>query len=265
MNDASQATTETTSDAEPTVSDTSMAIVETPAREPEAKKSGRGAKAAKATKGLKTEKTARARKAGKSEEAVAPVQDVAAETVVKKAKTRRVLRTANTAPVKLAKPAKTVEVAKVAKAAATGKKAKLQKVTETAKTAKPPKVAKDSRKTAKAAPVTAAKKPATVAAGGRSKGVRYTTNELNSAVKKAGLTVEFTPVVTKSVNIGRGPAKEFKVDAIIAHLRGSNGDLIRHRGPGTPLHNDAESLAAVAIFEKFRGQTFHSKLKVEIL
>lgn len=88
---------------------------------------------------------------------------------------------------------------------------------------------------------------------------------MNSAARKVGLTVEFTPIVTKSANIGRGPAKDFKVDAIIAHLRGSNGDLIRDRGPGTPLYNDAESLAAVAILEKFRGRTFHNKLKVEIL
>ena len=64
---------------------------------------------------------------------------------------------------------------------------------------------------------------------------------------------------------GRGPAKEFKIDAVVAHLRGSNGDLIRDRGPGTPCYNDAESLAAVTIFEEFRGRTFHNKLKVEIL
>jgi hypothetical protein len=255
MNDDSQATADTTSDAEPTVSETSTAI----APEPDAKKGGRGARSAKAAKAPKTEKSARARKAGKSEEAVAPVQEVDPEAVARKAKTRRLARTAK--PTR----AKAVEVAKVAKAAGTGTRAKSQKVTEAAKTAKPAKVAKASRKSAKPAPVTAANKPATVAAGGRGKGVRYTTNELNSAVKKAGLTVEFTPVVTKSANIGRGPAKEFKVDAIIAHLRGSNGDLIRDRGPGTPLHNDAESLAAVAIFEKFRGQTFHNKLKVEIL
>jgi len=68
-----------------------------------------------------------------------------------------------------------------------------------------------------------------------------------------------------SVNIGRGPAKDFKVDAMVARLRGSNGGLINERGPGTPLYNDAESLAAVEIFEKFRGMTFHNKLKVEIL
>ena len=84
-------------------------------------------------------------------------------------------------------------------------------------------------------------------------------------MRKAGLAIEFTPTVTKPANIGRGPAKEFKVDAIFANLRGSNGDLIRDRGPGTPLHNDAESLAAGEIFEKFRGRTFHNKLKVEIL
>ncbi|PPQ26137.1 hypothetical protein CCR94_23020, partial [Rhodoblastus sphagnicola] len=73
------------------------------------------------------------------------------------------------------------------------------------------------------------------------------------------------PTVAKPATIGRGPAKEFKVDVIVANLRGSNGDLIRDRGPGTPLYNDAESLAAVEIFEKFRGRTFHNKLKVEIL
>jgi len=87
---------------------------------------------------------------------------------------------------------------------------------------------------------------------------------LNSAARKAGLVIEFTPMVAKPATIGRGPAKEFKVDVIVAHLRGSNGDLIRDRGPGAPLYNDAESLAAVEIFEKFRGRTFHDKLKVEI-
>ena len=51
----------------------------------------------------------------------------------------------------------------------------------------------------------------------------------------------------------------------MAHLRSSNGDLMRERGPGTPFYNDAESLAAVEIFEKFRGRTFHNKLKVELL
>jgi hypothetical protein len=118
---------------------------------------------------------------------------------------------------------------------------------------------------AKAAPTTAAKKAAPIAVAVRGNGERYTTNELSSAVRKAGLTIEFTPVVMAPANIGRGPAKEFKVDAMVARLRGSNGGLINERGPGTTLYNDTESLAAVEIFEKFRGRTFHNKLKVDIL
>jgi hypothetical protein len=86
---------------------------------------------------------------------------------------------------------------------------------------------------AKAAPTTAAKKAAPIAVAVRGNGARYTTNELSSAVRKAGLTIEFTPVVMAPANIGRGPAKEFKVDAMVARLRGSNGGLINERGPGT--------------------------------
>ena len=292
MIDDSQAT-DATFDAEPTVPETSTAIVETPAQAPEKEKARRGAKSPKAAKPAKA---TRARKAAKAEEAVASASEVAAETVAKSAKAAKaakpvkatrarkvakveevvapapqvaaepVVKTARkgklASTVKAAKPAKPkkeVAPVKVAKSVGTAKRAKAEK------TAKPTKVAKSATKVAIATPATAAKKAAPVATGGRDKGARYTTNELNSAVRKAGLTVEFTPVVTKPANIGRGPAKEFKVDMMVAHLRGSNGDLIRDRGPGTPMYNDAESLAAVEIFEKFRSRTFHNKLAVEIL
>jgi hypothetical protein len=135
---------------------------------------------------------------------------------------------------------------------------------EAAKTIKPAKGARSAKKIAKSVTAAAPAAPAKVAAKASSKGARYTSNELHGAAKKAGLTVELAPIVTKPANIGRGPAKDFKVDAVVAHLRGSQGDLIRDRGPGTPFYNDAESLAAVAIFEKFRGRTFHNKLKVAI-
>jgi hypothetical protein len=293
MSDDTQAT-DATFDAEPTVPETPTAIVETPAQAPEKKKFGRGArsekaakpvkatrarkaakveesvasapvvaaetvaKAAKAAKAAKPAKATRARKAGKSDEAVAPPP--APEEVAKTARKGKLASTVKSA--KPAKPTKAVAPVKVAKSAGTAKRAKAETTTEAATTAKPTKVAKSSKKVAKAAPATAAKKAAPVATG---KEARYTTNELNSVVRKAGLTVEFTPLATKPANIGRGPAKEFKVDMMVAHLRGSNGDLIRDRGPGTPLYNDAESLAAVEIFEKFRSRTFHNKLKVEIL
>jgi hypothetical protein len=289
MTDDSQAT-DATFDAEPTVHETPTAIVETPAQAPEKKKAGRGAKSAKAAKTPKPVKATRARKAAKAEESVASAPVVAAETVAKSAKAAKapkpakatrarkigkseevvapapeevakpVAKTARkgklASTVKAAKPAtptKAVTPVKVAKSAGTAKRAKAEK---TAEAAKPAKVAKSPTKVAKAAPV---------AIGGRDKGERYTTNELSSATRKAGLTIEFTPVVMAPANIGRGPAKEFKVDAMVARLRGSNGGLINERGPGTTLYNDAESLAAVEIFEKFRGRTFHNKLKVEIL
>jgi hypothetical protein len=262
MTDDTQAT-DASPDAEPAVSATETAVVETPAQAPGKKKVGRGARAAKPAKAPKPAKTTRARNTGKSEEAVAPAPEVAAEPVAKTARNGKFASTAKAA--KTAKPQKSAAPAKVAKPAVTAKQAKPEKATKTAKTAKPAKVATSPKKVAKAAPATVAKKAAPVAAGERDKGARYTANELSSAVRKAGLTVQFTPVVMASVNIGRGPAKEFKVDAMVAHLRGSNGDLIRDRGPGTPLYNDAESFAAVEIFEKFRGRTFHNKLKVEIL
>jgi hypothetical protein len=135
---------------------------------------------------------------------------------------------------------------------------------EAAKAIRPTKGGRSAKKIAKSV-TTAPAAPAKIAAKGNGKGVRFTTNELHSAARKVGLAVELVPAVTKPANIGRGPAREFKVDAVVAHLRGSNGDLIRDRGPGTPLHNDSESLAAVEIFEKFRNRTFHNKLKVEIL
>ena len=256
MTDETQAAN-TTSGAELTGSETPTVLVEAPAQAPKRNKAGRGAKSTKAAK------PTRAKKAAKVEEAAAPAPEAVAEPVARKARKAKI-----TSAAKTAKPAKSKKAAapvQVAKSAGTSKRAKSEKTVEIAKTAKPAKIAKSSKKVAKAAPATAAKKSAPAAARGRDKGARYTTNELSSAVKKAGLTMDFTPVVTRPANIGRGPAKEFKVDAIIAHLRGSNGDLIRDRGPGTPLYNDAESIAAVEIFERFRDRTFHNKLKVEIL
>jgi hypothetical protein len=281
MIDESQAT-DATFDAEPTVPETPTAIIETPAQAPEKKKFGRGAKSpkaakpakatrarkvakveevapapevvgetvAKSAKAAKPAKATRARKIGKSEEVVAPAPEVVAKPVAKTARKGKLTSTVKAA--KPATPTKAVTPVKVAKSAGTAKRAKAEK---TAEAAKPAKVAKSPTKVAKAAPV---------AIGGRDKGERYTTNELSSATRKAGLTIEFTPVVMAPANIGRGPAKEFKVDAMVARLRGSNGGLINERGPGTTLYNDAESLAAVEIFEKFRGRTFHNKLKVEI-
>jgi hypothetical protein len=260
MNNNSQITPDATSNAEPTVSETSTAIAETPAQAPEPKKTARTAKSVKAVKPVKPTKPVRARKAGKFEETAAPAEEAAAKTVSKAPKTGKTAK-----PAKPAKPEKTVKASKASAVTKTSKAAKYAKPVEAAKTIKPTKVARSTKKIAKNAAAAAPAAPAKFATKGRSKGARYTTNELNSAAKKAGLRVELAPVVTKPANIGRGPAKEFKVDAVVAHLRGSNGDLIRDRGPGTPLFNDAESLAAVAIFEKFRGRTFHNKLKVEIL
>jgi hypothetical protein len=263
MNNNSQITPDTTSNAEPAVAETSTVITETPAQAPEPKKTTRAAKSVKAVKPVKSTKPARARKAGKFKETIAPAEDDAAKTVAKAAKTGKTAKMAK--PTKPAKPEKTVKAAKAAAVAKTRKAAKPAKPVDAAKTIKPTKVARSTEKIAKSVAAAAPAAPAKIATKGRSKGARYTTNELNSAAKKAGLTIELTPVVTKPANIGRGPAKEFKVDAVVAHLRGSNGDLIRDRGPGKPLYNDAESLAAVAIFEEFRGRTFHNKLKVEIL
>lgn len=254
MTDDTQ-TADTTSDAEQTALETSTTVVETPAQAPE-KKARRGAKSAKPAKAL------RARKADKAEEVVVPAPKADAEPVARAARKGKV--TSATKTTKSTKPKKAVAPAQVAKTAGSSKRAKPEKAVEAVKAAKPAKIAKSPMKSAKAAPTIAAKPSTPVAARGRAKGASYTTNELNSAVRKAGLTIDFSPVVTQVVSIGRGPAKEFKVDAIIAHLRGSNGELIKERGPGTPLYNDAESLAAVEIFEKFRGRTFHNKLKVEI-
>ena len=257
MTDDTQAA-DTTSDAEPTALETSTTVVETPAQAPE-KKARRGAKAAKTAKPAKAP---RARKADKAEEVVAPAPKADAEPVARTARKGRVTSAAKAT--KSTKPKKAVAPALGAKTAGSSKRAKPEKAVEAVKATKPAKVAKSPMKSTKAAPTIAAKPSTPATARQRDKGANYTTNELNSAVKKAGLTIDFNPVVTKLVSIGRGPAKEFKVDAIIAHLRGSNGDLIKDRGPGTPLYNDAESLAAVEIFEKFRGRTFHNKLKVEI-
>lgn len=258
MIDNAQADTDTQSDADPPALETSTSIVETPVRKEETKKAERGARTAKAAKAPKPVKSARARKAGKSEETVAPEREEAVEAVAKPATKPRLAKLA-----KLAEPVKGAAIARLP--ARTSKRAKPRKPTEVAKAVKSAKKAKPAVKRSKATPATAPAQTAKTPTGGSSNGVRYSTNELNSAAKKAGLTVEFTPVVTKAAHIARGPAKEFKVDAIIARLLGSNGDPIRDRGPGTPLYNDAESLAAVAIFEKFRGRTFHNKLKVEIL
>jgi hypothetical protein len=268
MNTNSQINSDTTFNAEPVAPETPAEITETPVQAPELKKTARGAKAIKAVKPVKPAKPARTPKADKLEEIIAPVvEEGAAKTVAKTAKTRKSAKPAKTEksaktvkPVKAEKPVRPAKVAAVAK---TRKAAKPEKPAVAAKAIKSTKAIRSAKKIAKNMAAPAA--PAKTAANGRGKGARYTTNELNNAAKKAGLTVEFTPVVTKPANIGRGPAKEFKVDAVVAHLRGSNGDLIRDRGPGTPFYNDAESLAAVAIFETFRSRTFHNKLKVEIL
>jgi hypothetical protein len=248
MNDDTELTPDTTSDAELNQSKIEPAIPETPAEAPKPKRTTRAAKVARAVKPAKSTKPARARKADKLEETAAPAEEKSAKAV-RPAKAARTVKSAKTA--KITKPAKPVKAIKATKAAT---------VAKTSKAAKPAR----STKIAKSAATAIPKAPEKVATSGRGNGVRYTTNELNSAAKKAGLTVELTPMASKPVSIGRGPAKEFKIDVVVAHLRGSNGDLIRDRGPGTPFYDDAESLAAVAIFEKFRGKTFHKKLKVEI-
>jgi len=265
MTDETQAT-ETTSHAEPAVSEIAPTPVETPAPEPQVKKPARSAKPK--TEKPKTARAPRAKKAVKSEEAAAPVpEEIKPAAKARKPAARAAKPAKAVKPAKAAKPAK--PAAKSAKPAAAAKTVKPAKAKAPVKTA-----AKAPAKTSvKTAPVKAAASKAKLAPKAKAapakiapaKNARYTTNELNAAAKKAGLLVDFTPVVTKSASIGRGPARDFKVDAIIAHLRGSNGDLIRDRGPGTPLYNDKESLAAVEIFEKFRGRTFHNKVKVELL
>lgn len=268
MNDTTQITTDTTSNAEPNVPEAALPMTETPPQAPNPKKTARATKLVKAAKPVKPAKTARALRADKVEVIVAPAEDIAVRTVrsamvAKKVKTAKTAKTAKTTePARLEKATKT---AKTAAGAKTSKAAKLVKSAETAKTVKRTKVARSTKKIAKGLAVAIPKALAKVTPKGRRKGVRYSTNELNRAAKKAGLTVELTPLPTRPVTIGRGPAKEFKIEGVVAHLRGSNGDLIRDRGPGTPSYNDAESLAAVEIFEEFRGRTFHNKLKVEIL
>jgi hypothetical protein len=265
MNDNTQITTDTNSNAEPNVPEAVLAITETPAQAPNPKKTARAAKSVKAAKPGKPAKPSRALRANKVEVVVAPAEDDAARTVrsAKVAKKVNTAKTANTA--KITKAAeKATKRAKTAAGAKTSEAAKFVKFAETATTVKPTKVSRPTKKIAKSLAAAIPKTLAKVATKGHRKGVRYTTNELNRAAKKAGLTVELTPLPTKPVTIGRGPAKEFKIDSVVAHLRGSNGDLIRDRGPGTPFYNDAESLAAVEIFEEFRGRTFHNKLKVEI-
>jgi hypothetical protein len=264
MNDNTQITADTNSNAEPNIPEAALAITETPAETPNPKKTARATKSVKAAKPAKPIKRARAPRADKVEGTVAPAEDEAARTV-QSAKVAKKVNAEKTA--KSTKPAKHEKATKTAKTAAvtkTSKAAKLVKSAETAKPVKPTKVARSTKKIAKGLAAAIPKAPGKVASKGRRKGVRHTTNELNRAAKKAGLTVELTPLPTKPVTIGRGPAREFKIDTIVAHLRGSNGELIRDRGPGTPYYNDAESLAAVEIFEEFRGRTFHNKLKVEI-
>jgi hypothetical protein len=246
MNDDTELTPDTTSDAKLNASEMAPAITEPPAEAPKPKRAARTAKVARAVKLAKSTKPVRARKAAKLEEAAAPTEEKSAKAG-RPAKPARTVKTA-----KITKPAKPVKAVEATKAVA---------VAKTNKAAKPARSTKIAKGAATAIPKTSVK----VATSGSGKGIRYTTNELNSAAKKAGLTVEFTPMASKPVSIGRGPAKEFKIDVVVAHLRGSNGDLIRDRGPGTVFYNDAESLAAVAIFEKFRGRTFHKKLKVEIV
>lgn len=264
MNDNTQITADTNSNAEPNIPEAALAITETPAQTPNPKKTARATKSVKAAKPVKPIKRARALRADKVEVTVAPAEDEAAGTVqsaraAKKVKAEKTAK--STKPAKHEKATKTANTAAVTK---TSKAAKLVKSAETAKSVKPTKAARSTKKIAKNLAAAIPKALAKVTTKGRRKGVRYTTNELNRAVKKAGLTVELTPSPTKPITIGRGPAREFKIDAVVAHLRGSNGELIRDRGPGTPYYNDAESLAAVEIFEEFRGRTFHNKLKVEI-
>ncbi|PPQ36078.1 hypothetical protein SAMN06265338_1182 [Rhodoblastus acidophilus] len=251
MTDDTQATAPT-SDVEPTTVTTPSETVETSTTTAPVKTRRAARGGAKATKPAKTTSE---RKGAKAKQAVTPVSEEINEPVAMPTKKRSPVRAA-----KAAKPAKVTDTveAPTAVKSGRGKRAKPEKASRLAK------VVNAASKRTKAAAAVAAKKPAATGSRGRSDTARYTTNELNSAARKAGLIIEFTPTVAKPASIGRGPAKEFKVDVIVANLRGSNGDLIRDRGPGTPLHNDAESLAAVEIFEKFRGRTFHNKLKVEI-
>jgi len=258
MNSNSQITSDTVSNDEPPVAETPAETVETPVQAPEPKKTAR-AKSAKVVKPVKAARPARALKTSKVEEEEAVANKPVARTA-KGGKASKATRIE-----KLVKPDTTVKAKMGAAVTKTSKAAKPAKPLEAAKTIKPAKGARSAKKIAKSVTAAAPAAPAKVAAKASSKGARYTSNELHGAAKKAGLTIDFNPVVTKPASIGRGPAREFKVDAIVAHLRGSNGELIRDRGPGTPFHNDAESLAAVEIFEKFRSRTFHKKLKVEIL
>jgi len=254
MTDDTQATAPT-SDADPTASATPTEPAETATTTTPVKTKRTGRGGAKATKVAKPAKPTSARKGVKAKQAVTSVSEEIDEPVAKPTKKRSPVRAAKAA--KLAKQTDTVEEP-IAVKSGRGKRAKPEKASKPAK-----EVAAASKRTKDASAV-ALKKPAATGSRGRGENSRYTTNELNSAARKAGLVIEFTPTVARPANIGRGPAKEFKVDVIVANLRGSNGDLIRDRGPGTPLYNDAESLAAVEIFEKFRGRTFHNRLKVEI-
>ena len=121
---------------------------------------------------------------------------------------------------KLAKHEKATKTAKTAAVTKTSKTAKLVKSAETAKSVKPRNAARSTKKIAKSLAAATPRALAKVATKGRRKGIRYTTNELNRAAKKAGLTVELTPLPTGPVTIGRGPAKEFKIEGVVAHLRG---------------------------------------------
>ena len=99
MTDDTQAT-DANSGAEPTVSETQTAVVETPAQASEKKKAGRGAWSANSVnsaKATKPAKATRARKGGKSEEAVAPVPEKAAEPVAKTARKGKIESTAKVA------------------------------------------------------------------------------------------------------------------------------------------------------------------------
>ena len=66
MNDTTQITTDTTSDAEPNVPEAALAITETPAQTPNPKKTARATKSVKAAKPVKPIKTARALRADKA-------------------------------------------------------------------------------------------------------------------------------------------------------------------------------------------------------
>ena len=264
MIDNTQINADTNSNADPNIHEAALAITETPAPTPNPKKTARATRSVKAAKPVRPIKKARALKADKVEVTVAPAEDEAAGTVQSARAAKKVKAEKSAKSTKPAKHEKATKTTKTAAGTKTSKAAKLVKSAETAKSVKSTKVAKSAKKFAKGSAASLPKALAKVTPKGRRKGVRYTTNELNRAAKKAGLTIELTPSPTKPVTIGRGPAREFKIDAVVAHLRGSNGELIRDRGPGTPYYNDAESLAAVEIFEEFRGKTFHNKLKVEI-